>query len=361
MTGTMTYRLYVASYDQADADVLHWYAFDSATGQLSHQGSAKAGLKQSYYVCGDPTGRFLYAADDLDECDGTAGGAVCAMALDGVTGRPTFLNRQPSGGSTPCYLDVTRNGRYVLVANYGGTLGVFPAAPDGKLGPPVAVVEHTGSSVNKERQEAAHTHSFVLAVDNRFAMAGDLGTDKVMIYRFDARTGNISPAATPWFATRPGAGPRHIAHHPDGRHVYVINELDNMLIAFDYDAASGKLDEIQTLSALPQGYKGTSYCADVHVHPSGRFLYGSNRGHESTAIFTIDAVTGRLAPSGHEPTQGQFPRDLALDPDGRFLLAANENSNSIVVFRIDPDTGQLDATGHVTEVNHPACCAFVKT
>jgi 6-phosphogluconolactonase len=243
------------------------------------------------------------------------------------------------------------------VANYGGgSVACLPINDDGSLRPATGFVQHQGSSVNPQRQKEPHAHSINLDSSGRYALAADLGLDRVLIYRLD--NGRLIPAAEPFASVAPGAGPRHLALHPNGRYAYVINELGNTVTAFDLDSRSGALKEIQAISTLPGGFGGQSYTAEVVVHPNGKFLYGSNRGHDSLAIFRLDPESGKMTPAGHRPTQGKFPRNFAIDPSGAFLLAANQESDSVVVFRIDPGTGALTPTGQTLDIGKPVCVRF---
>jgi 6-phosphogluconolactonase len=247
------------------------------------------------------------------------------------------------------------------VANYGGgSVACLPVDAAGRLEPASSFLQHEGSGADPKRQAGPHAHSINLDAANRFAIAADLGLDKLFIDRFDAAKGTLTPNDPPFARVAPGSGPRHFAFHPDGRHGYVINEMACTVTAFDYDPERGALSEIQTISTLPEGTRGSNLStAEVQVHPSGRFLYGSNRGHNTIAIFAIDAATGRLRPVGHQPTQGKTPRNFGIDPTGRYLLAANQDSGTVVVFRINPQTGQLEPTGQVAEVPKPVCVKFV--
>jgi 6-phosphogluconolactonase len=266
------------------------------------------------------------------------------------------LNQQSSGGEGPCHLVLDKQGKHVLAANYGGgSVCVLPIQEDGRLGEATAVVQHQGSSANKQRQEGPHAHSINLDAANRFAFAADLGLDKVLIYRYDAAKGTLTPNEPPSIDLAPGSGPRHFAFHPSGRYAYVINEMANTVTAMNYDAAKGVLKEVQTVSTLPRDVKGNTWTAEVVVHPSGKFLYGSNRGHNSIAVFAIDENTGKLTPGGHASHQIKIPRNFNVDPTGALLLVANQDGNSIVVFRIDPRTGELTPTETVAEVPKPVC------
>jgi 6-phosphogluconolactonase len=255
---------------------------------------------------------------------------------------------------------VDHTGRFVLVANYiGGSVCVLPIQENGRLGEATDFVQHHGSSVNPDRQLAPHAHSFNIDAGNQFGFVADLGTDKIVVYKLDLDGGKLLPNDFPWAEAKAGAGPRHFDFHPDGRHAYVINELDSTVTAFDYQPESGTLNAKQTISTLPESYAGTSHCADVHVSPSGRFLYGSNRGHDSIAIFAIDENSGELSSVGHQSTQGETPRNFAIEPAGNFLLAANQDSDTIVTFKVDQETGRLDPTGQVTQVPVPVCIKMI--
>ena len=239
-----------------------------------------------------------------------------------------------------------------------GSIASLPIAPDGKLRPPASVIQHTGSSVNKRRQTGPHAHSINIDPTNRFAIAADLGIDKLLIYKFDPAKGTLKPNDPPAVKLAPGAGPRHFAFAPKGKFAYVINELDSTVTTLAFDAAKGTLTKLQTISTLPPGCKTPNTTAEVQVHPSGKFLYGSNRGHDSLAIFAIDSESGELTPVGHQSTGGKTPRNFGIDPTGRFILAANQSSNNIVVFRFDQATGKLKPTGSEITVSSPVCVKF---
>jgi 6-phosphogluconolactonase len=347
--------VYVGTYTGRGSEGVYIYRLDPATGGLQPVGQSPR-LSNPSYVALDPKGRCLYAVRE----GGGSGGAVVALARNRATGELTLLNEQPSGGQGPCYVTVDREGRFALAANYGsGSVSLLPIAADGRLEPAASVIQHEGSSVNPARQKGPHAHSIVLDPANRFAFAPDLGIDKIMIYRLDRTEGKLVPNDPPFARCEPGSGPRHFTFHPDGRHAYVIEEISCTITAFAYDADTGTLKTLQRVSALPEAFQGANTCADIHVHPSGRFLYGSNRGHNSIAIFAIDGKTGLLRLLGHESTQGKTPRNFAIDPSGTFLLAANQDSNNIVSFRINQDAGKLTPTGQVCEVSMPVCIKMV--
>jgi len=345
----------IGTFTRDKSEGIYVYRMDLSTGALTLASVAR-GIEDPAFLAIGPTGHTLYAVNHVPEFAGQPTGAVSAFSLDPETGELTLLNQQPSHGADPCHLCVDKRGRYVLVANYvGGSVAVLPIRDDGSLGEATDHIQHEGSSVNPKRQEGPHAHSINLDPDNRYAFVADLGMDKLMIYRFDQSQGKLTPHDPPWVQTRPGAGPRHFTFHPNGQYAYLINELDNTLVAYAYDGEQGTLQELQTVSALPEGFEGVSYCADVHVAPSGRFVYGSNRGHDSIVIFAIDEGSGRLTYVGHEPTQGQVPRGFAIDPTGTFLLVANQHTDTVVTFQIDQQTGKLQPTGHVVQVPTPVC------
>ena len=307
-----------------------------------------------------PSRKFLYAVNELGEFRGRRGGGVSAFALDPARGTLTPLNQQSSVGSEPCHLVVDRAGKNVLVANYGsGSVACLPIEADGTLRPASSSIQHRGHGTDPDRQAGPHAHSINLDAENHFAVAADLGLDKVLVYAFDASSGKLTPNEPAFAPVAPSSGPRHFAFHPSGQFGYVINEMANTVTAFAYNPAKGTLTEIQTIATLPENFKGTSHTAEVQVHPSGKFLYGSNRGHDSIAIFTIDPSTGKLSTVGIEPTQGKNPRNFALDPTGTYLLAENMDGDTIVVFRIDGQTGALRPTGQTVAVSKPVCIKMI--
>jgi 6-phosphogluconolactonase len=352
--------VYFGTYTGPGSKGIYVSRFDSATGRLTPAELAAETPNPSFLAV-RPDGRFLYAVNEVGHFQGKNSGSASAFAVDRATGRLTLLNQSASGGADPCHATVDRSGRSLLVANYsGGSIAALPIGPDGRLGEASAVVQHKGSSVNRERQAGPHAHSIDLDAANRFALVDDLGLDKVLVYRFDPARGTLVPHDPPSASVAPGSGPRHLAFHPDGRHVYVINEMLLTITAFRYDPERGALDVAQTLSTLPAGVapRPEYSTAEVRVHPSGRFLYGSNRGHDSIAVFAIERETGALTPVEHVPTGGKTPRNFTLDPTGTYLLVANQGSDSVVVFRVDADTGRLQATGQTLHVGSPVCVTF---
>ena len=351
--------LYVGIYTSSKSEGIYVYRMDLATGGLRHFDTVK-GIVNPSFLAIDPRRRHLYAVNEVGDFRGKPEGAVSAFSIDQQTGGLTVLNQQSSLGSAPCHLTVDKRGKHVLVANYeGGNLAVLPVRPDGSLGAATERVQHQGASVDPQRQQGPHAHCIVLDRANRYAFAVDLGIDKIMIYGFDAARGKLTRNQAPPVSAKPGAGPRHFTFHPNGRFAYVINELDSTITAFAYQSARGALRPVQTVPTLPGGFSGASTCAEVLVSPSGKYLYGSNRGHDSIVVFAIDGRTGRLRYVQHEPTRGKTPRNFTIDPTGAYLLAANQDSDTIQVFRIDPESGELTATGRVAEAPSPVCLRLI--
>ena len=347
--------VYVGTYTQKGSKGIYRFDFDLASGKLALRALAAEANNPSF-VAISPDRRFLYAVSEVDDLNGKKSGGVSAFAIEPATGDLTLLNQQPSGGTGPCHLIVDRAGKHVLVANYGsGSAAVWPIESDGRLGKATGFVQHQGSGPNRQRQLGPHAHSINLDAGNRFAVVADLGLDKLFVYRFDAQKGTLTPNDPPFVTVTPGAGPRHFAFHPNGRNAYVINELASTVTAFRYEGERGTLEPLQTISTLPKDFKGSNTTAEVQVHPSGRFLYGSNRGHNSIAIFAIDPQTGRLSWVGHQSEQIKTPRNFGIDPTGSRLLVANQDSDSMVVFRIDAQTGDLEPTGIKVDVPRPVC------
>ncbi len=352
------YFVYVGTYTKEKSKGIYAYRFNPAKDQLTSIGLVAETTNPSFLAV-HPNRRFLYAVSEMANYEGRNSGAVSAFAIDPKTGKLSFLNKVSSRGGGPAFVTVDKTGKDVLVANYGGgSVAALPVLEDGRLGEASAFVQHAGSSVNAKRQQGPHAHSINVSPDNRFALVADLGLDQVLVYSFDPTKGSLAPNP-PIAKMNPGAGPRHLAFHPSGRFVYVINEMQSSVTAFAYDAARGALRELQTLSTLPKDFAGENTTAEVQAHPTGKFLYGSNRGHDSIAVFAIDAAKGTLTPVEYVPTQGKTPRNFGIDPTGSYLFAANQNSDNVVVFRIDPKTGRLTPTGHVLEVGSPVCVKFV--
>lgn len=336
------------------------YRFDPSSGALTELAVAE-GVRNSSYLAFHPTRRFLYCVNELNQFEGKPGGAVSAFAIVPDAGRLAFLNMKASHGADPCHLTVDRTGRNLLVANYsGGSVGILPINPDGSLQDASDVIEHAGHGVDPGRPAVPHAHGVEIDAANRRVFVPDLGLDRLMIYALDATRGKLSPNdGQPFVKVAAGAGPRQIVLHPTAPFAYLINELSSTVTVFADNAAEGSLSALQTVSTLPRGYSGHNAGAAVEIVPSGRFLYASNRGHDSIAVFAVDQANGTLEVVGHTSTGGRIPRNFAVDPAGEFLLAANQDSDSIVVFRIDAATGKLAPTGHVTTVGTPVCVRFL--
>ncbi len=334
---------------------IYVYELDPANGALTPAGEAPGVVNPSYLAFG-PGHRFLYAVNELKSYEGQASGSISSFAVDARSGALVFLNRQPTRGTDPCHVLVDPAGRHALVANFmSGSVCVLPIRADGSLGEPCDFHQHQGSSVDPLRQRGPHAHAVTLDPAGRFAFVPDLGLDRVVVYRYEWKAGRLLPQPDIQVSTQPGAGPRQLVFHPDGRLAFLVNELASTLTAFRYEAAKGALEEVQTVPALPQGFHAASTCAEVNVSPDGTSLYGSNRGHDSIVIYRIEPDSGRLSYVGHQPSGGRTPRNFAIEPGGRFLLAANQDSDTIVTFRIDPRTGVLEPTGQVRQVPTPVC------
>lgn len=325
---------------------------DTSDGQLYRVNTVPNIINPSFVIY-SPDGRFLYAASEIGGSPDSTG-YVYAYRISGE--KVELINRRNSHGLAPCHLAVHPSGKYLFVANYMGGVAVYPIQPDGGL-LPASHVEYLQGSGPHPRQNVSHPHSVTIDREGRFAYVADLGTDKIMIFLIDQTNGTLQPAATPFAELAPGAGPRHLTFHPNGQLLYAINELNSTITAFSYDRADGHLDALQTVSTLPMAFNGENTCADIHIEPEGRFLYGSNRGHNSLAIFSIDSNTGFLEQLGHQPTGGEVPRNFAIAPKGDFVYVANQNSDNIVYFKIDPANGSLEQVGELN-IPTPVCIQF---
>ncbi len=353
--------LYVGTYTQKGSEGIYVYKFNQETGILSRLHTVKNVVEPSYLTI-EKDRKFLYAVNETEEYEGKKSGAVSAFAIDRKTGDLKFLNKVPSLGGAPCFITVSENKKFALVANYlGGNVSVHPVKNDGSLGASIDLQQNSGTGANKDRQEAAHAHSITLDEKNRFAVACDLGVDKVFIYEFDEKNGKLKANPNqPFYQTKAGAGPRHFTFHKSGKLAFVINELDLTISSLEYDDKKGTLKEIQTVSTLPaDALRKGATCADLHISPNGKFLYGTTRGHDSFAVFKLDEKTGGLEFVQNISTGGKTPRNFTIAPNGKFLLAANQNSDSIIVFSIDEDTGKLTQTGNTAAVSMPVCLKLI--
>ncbi|MFZ0961576.1 MAG: lactonase family protein [Terriglobia bacterium] len=352
------YLVYVGTYTGPQSRGIYLFKLSTATGELTPLGLAAKANDPSFLAI-HPNHKYLYAVNEIANYGGQRSGSVSAFSIDPKTGKLSLLNEVISGGPGPCHVSIDHTGKYVFVANYDvGSVAAFPILADGRLGKATAFLPHTGHSVNPQRQEGPHGHSIYASPDNRFVLSADLGTDQVYVYRFDATRGTLTPNDPPSAAVPPGTGPRHIAFSANGTFVYVIEEMGSSLTTFSYDAARGVLHPLKTISTLPSDFKGSSTCAELELHPNGKFLYGSNRGHDSITVFALDPASGLPAPIEYVKTQGRTPRNFAIDPTGSYLIAANQDSNTLAVFRIDAQTGRLTPTRQTLHVHAPVCVVF---
>ena len=358
-----SYKMYVGTYTRGrnvTSKGIYAYRFQPSTGQLTALGLAAETASPSFLAI-HPNHKFLYAINEINSFQGQRAGSVSAFSIDASTAKLTPLNQVSSRGPGPAHVAVDKTGKTVVAANYsGGSLAAFPVGQDGSLGEATSFFQAEGKGVDPARQEGPHAHEAVVSPDNRFVLVPDLGRDKVLIFRLDADKAVLTPGDPAEVNISPaGSGPRHLAFHPNGRFAYLLNEMGSSLMAFVYDSKTGGLRQFQTISALPKDFTGKSNAAEVEVHPNGKFLYASNRGHDSIAVFAIDGRSGKLSPVEYVPTQGGMPRNFAIDPSGAYLLVADQSANIIVVFRIDQQTGKLTPTGQKLDVSAPSCIVFV--
>lgn len=354
---TDTYWMLVGTYTKADDGGVFVCQFHTKDGSIQRVGNSGNVTNPSFLAVA-PNYEHVYAVSEISNFNGEKSGALASFVFDRKAGLLRKLNEQPTKGQGPCYVTVDDSGKWVLAANYGsGNVSVFPVNDDGTLAPVSDVHQHEGSSVNSRRQEGPHAHCIVLAPDNRFVFSADLGTDEIVCYKFNRENGKLIPQ--PAVKAAPGAGPRHFTFHPNGKLAFLIQELNSTITSYSYEADSGTLTEVQTVSTLPEKFAGNNSCADIHVHPNGKFVYGSNRGHDSIVIFAVDKDSGEMTYVGHEPTRGETPRNFAIDPTAQFLLAENQKSGTVHVFRIDAETGKLTHTGNSAEIPTPVCIKFV--
>jgi len=338
--------IYIFSLDLNTADIV---AIDTVTG-----------LQNPTFVSLHPTGKFLYTVNEVADFEGQKSGAVTGFLVDQASGKLKQLNQKSSGGMGPCFVSVAHDGKHVLVANYGsGSVAALSLDEKGLLGKITGFAQHEGSSIDPRRQASPHAHSIQSDPANRFALAADLGLDKILVYKYDAVSGSLTPNQVPWADSIPGSGPRHMAFRPDGRYLYVADELTSAVSVFRYEPSDGTLQPSQTVSMLPEDFEEDNSAAEILVHPSGKVVYASNRGHDSIAVFKADPETGRLSPLQHASTRGDSPRNFGIDPTGKYLIAANQRSDNLVIFEIDAETGELEFTGKELSVPSPVCVRFL--
>lgn len=350
--------IFVGTYTGKNSKGIYRVEFDTSTGKLGKPEVAAEVASPSFLAI-SPDRKHLFCVGELNDFKGKKGGGVSSFSLDAKTGELKLINQQSSVGAGPCHIVCDKLGKNVLVANYGGgSAVVLPVDKDGKLGEASCFVQHTGSSVDKGRQEAPHAHSVNLDAANKFAVVADLGLDKVLVYKFDPEAGKIAANDPPSVSMAPGSGPRHFAFHPNGKFAYVNNEMLSTLTAMSYDPEKGAFKVLNTLSTLPAPHKGNS-TAETVVHPNGKFVYTSNRGHNSIATFEIDEKTGEIKAAGHQGDGIKIPRNFNIDPTGMWMIVANQDGHDIIVYAIDGKTGQLKPTGQRAEVGAPVCIKFV--
>jgi 6-phosphogluconolactonase len=351
--------LFVGTYtepEQSHSEGIYVYRMDPSSGKLTFESVMKGTVNPSYLAI-HPNRNFLYAVNEVQNFSGYPGGGVSAFSIESGNGELSLLNSQSSQGEDPCYISIDQTGRFALVANYtSGSVAKLPIQKDGHLSNAADVIQHSGSSINPKRQNGPYAHCIIPDPTNRFALATDLGLDKILIYRMDLEGGKLNKHAE--VKVKAGSGPRHLTFHPDLPYAYLINELNSTLTAYRYHSDAKILEELQTVPTLPDNFKGENLAADIHISPSRNYLYASNRGHDSIVCFLIDRNTGLLTYCEHTPTQGREPRNFAIDPSGNFLLVANQKTNNIVTFKIDSMTGQLSRTGYEEEVSMPVCLKF---
>lgn len=339
---------------------IYVFHMDPHSGSLEPCGTIKEVVNPSFLAM-NPEKPFLYAVNEMKEFRGEPTGTVSSFSVDPEEGEFEFLNKRPTQGTDPCHVTVDKTGNYAFVANFSsGSVSAYPIIGEEGLGEATEFIQHRGSSADPNRQEGPHAHSVTLGPANRHAYVCDLGMDKVLVYGFDSGSGKLKAKSKQHFETRPGAGPRHFKFHPNGEFAYLINELDSTLVALSYEKESGALTEIQTVSTIPEDFEGENTCAEVQVSPSGEYVYGSNRGHDSIVIYKIDPGTGKLSYVDHQSSLGKTPRHFSIDPTGRFLLTANQDSDTVVTFKIDQKTGELENIGQITDVPTPVCIRITR-
>ncbi|NJN25500.1 MAG: lactonase family protein [Cyclobacteriaceae bacterium] len=347
------FYLYVGVYTQSEEEGIVVYRFDALQGAL-HYMSTTQGVKNPSYLAIDARRNHLLAVNEIEVYKGQKTGAVSSFNINPANGSLSLINQEASGGASPCYISIDKGGRYAYVANYGGgNVAMLPVLPDGTIEPFSDLQLHRGSGTVAGRQDKPHAHASMIAPNNQMVVVVDLGIDKVITYDIDAKGGKLVQMNE--FNMQDGSGPRHLAFHPKGKFVYIISELSSTISACTWDAKSGQISELMKVSTLPVDYEGNNSCADIHISPDGRHLYGSNRGHNSIAIFDIDQDTGSITATGHRSVNGKTPRNFVIDPTGKFMLVANQDSNNIVVFKIDKESGMLKSNGVEVAVSKPVC------
>jgi 6-phosphogluconolactonase len=363
MTSEQRQLVYVGTYTQTGdgqpnrSESVYIYEFDSDSGKLDLRNVIHDVVNPSYLTISQDR-RHLFAVNELAEFAGIPGGGVSAFSLNPES--VSFINAQPTHGSYPCYITLDSTEKWALIANYGGgNIIVLPISDDGSLGAATAVIQNHGDKGPHPQQDTPHAHCVTFDPDQRYAFVADLGLDQILIFRFDSTNGQLLPHTVPSIATEPGAGPRHLEFHPNGRYLYVSNELNSTVGVYDYDPVQGMLKHKQTISTVPHDFVGTNSVADIHITRAGLFLYVSNRGHDSIAVFAVDPNQGTLTLIETDSSGGKTPRNFALDLNDNFLLVANQNSHNLVIFQMDKSSGHLTETSHTLSIPSPVCVKIV--
>ena len=354
------FRTYIGTYSRGDSKGIYSFVLDTGAGTLTPEGLV-AETENPSILAIHPTGKYLYAVNEIDKYQGQASGSVTAFKINASSGKLERLNEVAAGGTTTCHVNISRNGKFAVIANYGsGSCAAFALGPDGKLGERTAFHQHAGTSSDPGRQKGPHAHSVNFDTQNKHVIVADLGLDQVKVYNFNAATGAMTPNEPAFTKVKAGSGPRHFSFHPSGKYAYVINEMACTVTAFNWNAAKGTLTEIDTITTLPGPVEKGFSTAEVVAHPNGKFVYGSNRGHNTIAVFQVDAATGKLKTVEHKSTQGAVPRNFSIDPTGQFLIAANQNTDTIVLFRINQTSGALEQVGAPVKAPVPVCVRYLK-
>lgn len=354
------FRTYIGTYSRGDSKGIYSFVLDTGAGTLTPEGLV-AETENPSFLAIHPTGKYLYAVNEIDKYQGQASGSVTAFKINASSGKLERLNEVAAGGTTTCHVNISRNGKFAVIANYGsGSCAAFALGPDGKLGERTAFHQHAGTSTDPGRQKGPHAHSVNFDTQNKHVIVADLGLDQVKVYNFNAATGAMTPNEPAFTKVKAGSGPRHFSFHPSGKYAYVINEMACTVTAFNWNAAKGTLTEIDTITTLPGPVEKGFSTAEVVAHPNGKFVYGSNRGHNTIAVFQVDAATGKLKTVEHKSTQGAVPRNFSIDPTGQFLIAANQNTDTIVLFRINQTSGALEQVGAPVKAPVPVCVRYLK-
>lgn len=361
MNSANSYMLvFFGTYTNGSSKGIYSYKFNTKNGKLTPLSSTDSEIKNPSFLAIHPDGKHLYAVSEVGEVDGKPGGTLWCYSIDSQDGKLTFINKQVTGGSGPCYVSLDRTGKIALVANYdSGSIASFVLNEDGSIAKTASIIQHSGSSIDPDRQSSPHAHSINTSPDNQFALAADLGLDKIQTYKLNSGNGQLEPGVPPFSRTPEGGGPRHLFFHPSGHFVYVCNEMKSSVSAYKYSPENGSMSLIQTITTIPSQMNGNS-TAEIQIHPSGKFAYCSNRGHDSIAIFSIDEKSGKLSASGHAKTMGNKPRHFCIDPSGLFIIACNQESNNIVVFKIDKNSGALTQIGDTITLPSPVCVKFLE-